>query len=77
MSDEQNTEQVDPGKEAMVAEIDRLRAVLEEVKAALSDHEVVTSGSPHLITPEEQRRRHGDELLSVLLGPNTGAGTIR
>ena len=27
------------------------------------------------ITLEEQRRRHGDELLAVLLGPNTGAAS--
>lgn len=49
----------------MNAENDALRARLEQIEQAQP------------ITPEEQRRRHGEELFGILAGPNTGAGTIR
>jgi hypothetical protein len=80
MSEEMN-EQVDPGKEAMVAEIDRLRAELEKAQAAApSDHELVTAETAQaarLVTVEQLRELHGQELFGILTGPNTGAGTLR
>jgi hypothetical protein len=59
---------------------DRL-AVVEEFAnklnaedAALRAH-LQQASAAQPITVDEQRRRHGDEILSVLLGPNTGAAT--
>jgi hypothetical protein len=44
-----------------IRELDRLGAELEQAKAR------------EAVSPEELRRRHGQAVLEVLLGPNCGA----
>ena len=69
---EQTTVQTD--EQAVLATAERIANQLNEENAQLRE-ELEQARSQERITPEEQRRRHGDELLGVLLGPNSGAAT--
>jgi hypothetical protein len=71
MSETENTEQMTALEAA-----EQVATKLNEENAQLRA-ELEQARSVERITPEEQRRRHGDELYGILTGPNTGGGTLR
>jgi hypothetical protein len=71
MNDEpQNTEKTPEQEQtdALLGEIDRLGGELNQTRAALDQ-----ARATQPVTPEQLRERHGQALLDVLTGPNTGA----